>query len=129
MSNEAKFGEQNWSEVKISSGAESVHLETWPESHGGDQKVLVTMKNTRAVVSLALEARAAKNIKIRQPLAELSIGKDFLMVTGEFAELVKDEVNIKKILNTAIFLSKAKFVSRRFSNHSPENQVLFCLFL
>ncbi len=89
--------EDLYQKVKTTDNPESVHLETWCEPCRGDREILATMTQARAVVSMALEVRAAKNIKIRQPLAGLSIGKDFLMVTGEYAELVKDEVNVKKI--------------------------------
>ena len=53
------------------------------------------MEEVRRVVSLALEARARANIKVRQPLARLKIKK---AIHDELLELIKDEVNVKEIV-------------------------------
>jgi len=76
---------------------ESVHLEEWPEikSKIKNQKsnILEEMEEVRRVVSLALEARARANIKVRQPLSLLKIKN---AIHNELLELIKDEVNVKK---------------------------------
>lgn len=52
------------------------------------------MDKTRRIVSLALEGRAASGIKVRQPLGLLKIKEK---LPEEFFELIKGEVNVKKI--------------------------------
>ncbi|TSC84601.1 MAG: isoleucyl-tRNA synthetase [Parcubacteria group bacterium Gr01-1014_17] len=76
----------------------SVHLESWPDT--GNWKletgVLEKMEEVRKIVSLALEARAKANIKIRQPLQKLKIKK--LEIHTEFLLLIQEEVNIKEVI-------------------------------
>jgi len=74
---------------------ESVHLEEWPSLAKIDQTSLKLMRDTRAIVSLALEARASKGIKVRQPLQKLTIGRE---LSSELLELIKDEVNVKEVI-------------------------------
>lgn len=84
-----------YQKVKLdSSDEESVHLSAWPNEGDIDKKVLSNMDRTRSLVSLALEARAKANIKVRQPLASLSITDD---LSAEYLELIKDEVNVKEV--------------------------------
>ncbi|MEK7660090.1 MAG: class I tRNA ligase family protein, partial [Patescibacteria group bacterium] len=80
---------------------ESVHLETWS---GGaaltpeDKKLLLLMQEVRRVVSLALERRATYGIKIRQPLASVTIGSSALMDAEKtFADIIADELNVKSV--------------------------------
>jgi isoleucyl-tRNA synthetase len=78
---------------------ESVHLELWNETQGTarqEQKILDEMREARVVVSLALEARTRHGIKVKQPLALLKT-KNYELKT-QFADLVKDKVNVKKIM-------------------------------
>jgi isoleucyl-tRNA synthetase len=73
---------------------ESVHLTAWPEGSAvHDSTVLVTMDNTRALVSRALELRAKAGVKIRQPLAALTIPREAKV----HEELVCDELNVKAV--------------------------------
>lgn len=75
---------------------ESVHLDDWPELQEKylDQKLIGMMAQTREIVALALGKRAEAGIKIRQPLASLTINQK---LGGEFTDLIKDEVNVEKI--------------------------------
>jgi len=82
---------------------ESVHLENWPAKDNqqlttNDQQLLEEMKEVRRIVSLALEARAKNNIKVRQPLALLKISSSKFQVPNEMIELIKDEVNVKEVV-------------------------------
>lgn len=81
---------------KVGGGKESVHLESWPEVKKIDEKVLESMKVTRELVTLGLEARQKANIKVRQPLSTLTINQK---LDGEYLELLKDEVNVKEIIS------------------------------
>jgi len=59
-----------------------------------NRTILSEMKKTRLIIKKALEERAKVGIKVRQPLAGLTInqklGKDYL-------NLIKEEVNLKKV--------------------------------
>lgn len=88
---------------------ESVHLDTWPTLRQGfawqalhrffgdkNKQILEDMAETRRLVSLALEARAKANIKVRQPLKKLKVKS--LKLGSEYLELIKDEVNVKEVI-------------------------------
>ncbi len=90
------MAEDIYQKLKGTDGAESVHLESWPESQDVDQDIIVNMQKTRDMVSLGLEARAKAGIKVRQPLASLKVN-----MGGLYSELLKDEVNVKEIIELA----------------------------
>lgn len=88
--------EDLWQKLKTETDRESVHLESWPElGLKADASILEKMKETREIVTLGLEKRQKAGIKVRQPLSQLSIGIEDL--SGEFLDLVKDELNIKDV--------------------------------
>ncbi len=77
---------------------ESVHLEAWPKIEKANAKTLASMSEVRRIVSLALEARAKVGIKVRQPLALLTVkNTEEGIVRDGFAELIKDEINVKDV--------------------------------
>ena len=83
-------------DVKKFSGLDSVHLDIFPQAEAltaKDEKILAKMELTRKVVSLALSAREAEGIKIRQPLGTLRTNSKDI-----YEDLVKDEVNVKEIV-------------------------------
>lgn len=88
------FAEDLYQKVREFSDPESVHVDMWPEVKDVDTKVLENMETVRTVVSDALRLRAEKKVKIRQPLASLSIKED---LSPEYLELIKDEVNVKEV--------------------------------
>ena len=78
--------------------AESVHLTEWPDYVVSEKSTLGIehMKETRELVTLGLDARQKANIKVRQPLARMTIAKTTL--SEKYLEIVKDELNIKEIV-------------------------------
>jgi len=82
------------SEVKL-----SVHLEDWPKVNKKliDKNLEKKMEKVREIVSQALAERAKAKVKVRQPLNELRITNYELRKEKELLELIKDEVNVKKI--------------------------------
>ncbi len=93
------FAEHIFQAVRESEDEESVHLASWPEQPALDYDsadVLAKMFTTRFLVSQALEARDNAKIKVRQPLAILTIPRE-MEVPENFLALITDEVNIKKI--------------------------------
>jgi isoleucyl-tRNA synthetase len=88
--------------LRVQGEKESVHLDVWPEManeplNDTEKKVLSEMSEVRRTVSLALEARAKAGIKIRQPLARLTVKNLTLRGKDEYNELIKDEVNLKEV--------------------------------
>jgi isoleucyl-tRNA synthetase len=82
--------------------SESVHLCDWPEA---DKKKInkdleEKMDEVRYIVGLALAERVARGVKVKQPLALLKIKniKSKIRNKDEFVGLIRDEVNIKKIV-------------------------------
>ncbi len=86
----------------VRGGMESVHLESWEEAlvlSVEDTALLSTMKEVRRVVSIALEGRATLGIKIRQPLASVTIGSSALAHAEKtFADIIADELNVKLVV-------------------------------
>lgn len=81
--------------LRLNGGGESVHLCDWPEAGEINEEILEGMSDARETASAALEARAREGIKVRQPLARLTIKKD---LGKDFLSIIKDEVNVKEIL-------------------------------
>ena len=90
---------------KMGGALESVHLERWPDdlvskdagmSKSGKAQagIVADMAEARRLVSIALEARAKSNIKVRQPLGLLRIKTK---LGPEFLDVIKDEVNVKNV--------------------------------
>ncbi len=82
--------------LKLKGGAESVHLEHWPEADKSDEEIITAMQLVRQLVSGGLEARAKAAIKVRQPLKELKAKSAPL--SAELAQLIQDEVNVKAVI-------------------------------
>ncbi|MEA2098358.1 MAG: class I tRNA ligase family protein, partial [Patescibacteria group bacterium] len=78
---------------------ESVHLEDFPISDKNliDWRVSEKMNFVRDVVTVGLAIRAKNGLKVRQPLAELRIKNYELRITEELLDLIKDELNVKKV--------------------------------
>ena len=87
-----------FSYAKTSEGKESVHLEDWPKVNEKliDKKLEEKMEKVREICSLALQKRAEKGIKVRQPLSKLQISN--FKFQNELLDLIKDEVNIKEVV-------------------------------
>jgi len=103
------IAEEVFQEVRSPDDAESVHLAAWPvPSQGFMQKLLggakkdvqriEDMKRARAIASEALMLRQKADIKVRQPLASLSIPG---MLPVDLLLIVADEVNVKEVVGGA----------------------------
>ena len=77
----------------------SVHLTDFPDvsSIHYDQNLVDTMDKVRDICSSALFIRNEKNIRVRQPLACLTILLQDCSALKEFEGLIKDELNVKSI--------------------------------
>ena len=80
---------------------ESVHLANWPSfakasERTATKKILNDMTGVRSIVAEALKQRSGAGIKVRQPLASLTITHKRLQ--KDLLELIKEEVNVKQVV-------------------------------
>jgi len=92
-------------------GEESVHLADYPKSDKKliDEELNEKMVRVRQIVTEVLAERAARGIKVRQPLSKLKIrgGK----IENELIKLIKDETNVKEIeLEIDSKLNKTEYI-------------------
>ncbi len=103
------MAENIYQKVREESDPESVHLESWSVVGGKSIKsiksvkskvesILEEMEEVRKICSLGLEARAGAGVKVRQPLGSLKIKKQNAKLSGEFIQLIKEEVNVKEVI-------------------------------
>jgi isoleucyl-tRNA synthetase len=81
-------------------GEASVHLCDWPsvDSWPSDSSLESAMDLTRSVCSAALGLRKARQLRVRLPLASLTVAHPAAPALTAFAELIKDEVNVKDLI-------------------------------
>ena len=81
-------------------GGASVHLEDWPAVAGwpSDDALADTMDLTKNVCSAALSLRKARQLRVRLPLASLTVAHEAAPTLSEFADIIKDEVNVKDLV-------------------------------
>ncbi len=91
------MAERLWQELKTEQDEESVHLSSWAHAQVADDSVVAHMRSAREIVSKALEARDTAKIKVRQPLATLTVPES-VKLADEYIAIIADEVNVKKIL-------------------------------
>lgn len=101
------FAEHLFQAVREGEDEESVHLASWPEPRAtanflqkmfrGKDTTLDDMASARAIVSKALEARAIAKVKVRQPLAMLTIPLS-IRLSPEYLDTIAEEVNVKEIV-------------------------------
>ncbi|HEU0080855.1 MAG TPA: class I tRNA ligase family protein [Candidatus Paceibacterota bacterium] len=89
------YAEYLYGKTRRAADPESVHLADWPKALPVDGQVVAAMEQARKLVTLALQERSKANIKVRQPLAKLSIRA---ALAPEFLAVVKDEVNVKEVV-------------------------------
>ncbi|AGZ39814.1 isoleucine--tRNA ligase [Actinoplanes friuliensis] len=80
-------------------GERSVHLTDWPEvtAFPADPELVASMDAIREVASAALSLRKAKALRVRLPLAKLTVASPAAEALRPFADLLADEVNVKAV--------------------------------
>ena len=83
-------------------GERSVHLTDWPAAgtFPADHELVASMDAIREVASAALSLRKARALRVRLPLASLTVATADAAALSSFADLVKDEVNVKDVVFT-----------------------------
>ena len=80
-------------------GEPSVHLADWPDltDWPTDDELASAMDLVRAVCSTALGLRKARQLRVRLPLARLEVAHPDALALAPYAELIRDEVNVKDV--------------------------------
>ena len=73
----------------------SVHLAPWPEVERRDDALLAEVAEVRRVVRLGHQARAASQLKLRQPLRRLVV--DGAPLAAAHAEELQDELRVQEV--------------------------------
>ena len=77
----------------------SVHLESWPDAaeFSVDEDLVSAMDQVRSVASSALSLRKAAKLRVRLPLATLSVVAPNAQALAPFAAIIADELNVKSV--------------------------------
>lgn len=78
-------------------GQESVHLNDWPLAGHVNDLVIANMTVSRQIITQGLAQRAEAGIKVRQPLARVSVVVSTIL-SGDYVEIIKDELNVKEVV-------------------------------
>ncbi|MBH0780122.1 isoleucine--tRNA ligase [Nocardia bovistercoris] len=80
-------------------GERSVHLADWPEKGElpVDEELVAAMDEVRTVCSTVLSLRKAQNLRVRLPLSEVTIAAADARRLTPYADIIADEVNVKKV--------------------------------
>ncbi|MBP8016717.1 isoleucine--tRNA ligase [Candidatus Gracilibacteria bacterium] len=78
-------------------GKESVHLEFYPEAKKSFvfNNLSKSMERTQQIINLGLALRANKKIRVRQPLASVTIGEE---LDSYYKDILKEELNVKEVI-------------------------------
>jgi isoleucyl-tRNA synthetase len=95
------LSEEIYRNLKGAAKPSSVHLEDWPEVKNEkvlDKQLLEQMDLVRKICEYGHAARKEKGIKVRQPLGKVVVtSPKKISLSGELAQLIKDELNAKKV--------------------------------
>ena len=92
-------------------GGASVHLEDWPDvpDWPDDERLTGAMDLVRTVCSTALGLRKAHQLRVRLPLASLTIAHPAAESLAPFTGLIAEEVNVKAVELSADPASLGRF--------------------
>ncbi len=92
-------------------GGRSVHLADWPSGDllPHDDALVATMERVRQVASAALSLRKARGLRVRLPLATLTVAAADAATLAPFADILRDEVNVKDVVLTADVAAHGRF--------------------
>ncbi len=81
-------------------GERSVHLTDWPVASElpADSELVAAMDAVRSVCSVALALRKAKGLRVRLPLATLTVAAPDADRLEPYADLIRSEVNVKHVV-------------------------------
>jgi isoleucyl-tRNA synthetase len=100
--------EQLWQGL---TGGRSVHLTDWPASGDlpHDDALVAAMDRVRQVASAGLSLRKARKLRVRLPLASLTVAAADAETLAPFADILRDEVNVKEVVLTTDVATYGRF--------------------
>ena len=92
-------------------GTGSIHLSDWPNSDDlpPNPDLVNSMDLVRDIVSTTLSVREDAGLRVRLPLSSITIAGEDLTDLEEYAEIIKDEVNVKSVIFSDDIESHAQF--------------------
>ncbi len=80
-------------------GGRSVHLEDWPdkEEFPEDDALVASMDRVRAIASAGQMLRKTRKLRVRLPLARLTVVAKDAASLQPFADIIKDELNVRSV--------------------------------
>ncbi|HYO86214.1 MAG TPA: isoleucine--tRNA ligase [Dermatophilaceae bacterium] len=83
-------------------GGRSVHLTDWPDAADlpADHALVARMDRAREICSVASSLRKAERLRVRLPLAELTVVTVDADALRDLADIIADEVNVKSVTLT-----------------------------
>ena len=90
-------------------GGRSVHLTDWPDPLPHDDGLVTAMDRVRQVASAALSLRKARGLRVRLPLTTLTVATPDAESIAPFADILRDEVNVKDVVLTADVAAHGRF--------------------
>lgn len=92
-------------------GSNSVHLADWPTTEflPRDNSLVTSMDLVRDVCSSALSVRKAHGRRVRLPLLEVTVASNDAELLSGFEEIIRDEVNVRKVTLTTDVAGVASF--------------------
>ena len=93
-------------------GQDSVHLADWPtaEALPDDPSLVSAMDRAREVCSAASSVRKARGLRVRLPLASLTVAAPDAAVLERFRSIIADEVNVREVVLTDDVASVGEWV-------------------
>jgi Isoleucyl-tRNA synthetase len=98
------MAENLWQKVtgyNFTDETKSVHLEAWSDLgvlNETEVNVLLHMSLVRRVVELGLASRDEAGVKIRQMLGSITVKSKEAVLSDDYLDLIKDELNIQKVI-------------------------------
>ena len=92
-------------------GGRSVHLTDWPAADElpHDDALVAAMDRVRQVASAALSLRKARGLRVRLPLASLTVAAADATALEPFADILRDEVNVREVVLTDDVATHGRF--------------------
>ncbi|MEV8253762.1 isoleucine--tRNA ligase [Rhodoglobus sp. NPDC076762] len=80
-------------------GERSVHLTDWPDASAfpADHDLVASMDRVREIASSGLALRKARSLRVRLPLASLTVVSAVPSALAPFSDILRDELNVKAV--------------------------------
>ncbi|MCU1636373.1 MAG: isoleucyl-tRNA synthase [Cryobacterium sp.] len=81
-------------------GGRSVHLADWPDANlfPADDALIAVMDQVRVISSTALSLRKQAALRVRLPLAKLTVVSSGTSALADFEAILRDELNVKEVV-------------------------------